>query len=338
MSRDTWSGDANQPMSYNKWAYTYGNPINLSDPTGMSPECDSIAGDTHDSQLKCEKIIRGLDPENIMTFGDLEAFDASGATPDCPLYMVLDMPGGHDSGDMSEDYGFWFHYMLEKTPNWWNMGGRAHTSFAVAAGFGITREAGIDSNRAGLLPILAEIFTRKSWAEGFYHMLGSRSTIRATVDSALINAAGGFNFHERNKLGSTNTFQQVLDIFATGPQGVNKPDVYKTDDNVFVEMYDALTNHPEFHNNEGGNAPYEWGNPTIWTHAHYPDLLMFLTNQISGQRNIREDQVYYRVGVLPNPPVAASNGTYPAFFALTQNQARHWCSVSGTIHSCVAAP
>ena len=34
MSRDTWAGDENMPMSYNAWLYTYANPINYVDPTG----------------------------------------------------------------------------------------------------------------------------------------------------------------------------------------------------------------------------------------------------------------------------------------------------------------
>ena len=34
MSRDTWGGDQNQPMSFNRWNYTEGNPINYFDPTG----------------------------------------------------------------------------------------------------------------------------------------------------------------------------------------------------------------------------------------------------------------------------------------------------------------
>jgi RHS repeat-associated protein len=34
LSRDIWMGDENQPMSYNKWLFTYANPINYIDPTG----------------------------------------------------------------------------------------------------------------------------------------------------------------------------------------------------------------------------------------------------------------------------------------------------------------
>jgi RHS repeat-associated protein len=34
LSRDSWDGDANQPMSYNKWMYGNGNPIIYNDPSG----------------------------------------------------------------------------------------------------------------------------------------------------------------------------------------------------------------------------------------------------------------------------------------------------------------
>src|SRR5690606_13760080 len=34
ISRDTWSGDMNNPLSLNRWNYTHSNPINYTDPTG----------------------------------------------------------------------------------------------------------------------------------------------------------------------------------------------------------------------------------------------------------------------------------------------------------------
>jgi len=37
LTRDTWGGDANSPMSFNRWAYANGNPINLTDPSGRAP-------------------------------------------------------------------------------------------------------------------------------------------------------------------------------------------------------------------------------------------------------------------------------------------------------------
>jgi RHS repeat-associated protein len=35
MSRDTWGGDANRPMSMNRWGYVEGNPTNYTDPSGL---------------------------------------------------------------------------------------------------------------------------------------------------------------------------------------------------------------------------------------------------------------------------------------------------------------
>ena len=38
LTKDTWSGNVSNPMSYNRWIYTYGNPVNNSDPSGLFPE------------------------------------------------------------------------------------------------------------------------------------------------------------------------------------------------------------------------------------------------------------------------------------------------------------
>ena len=37
LSRDSWDGDPNQPMSYNAWLYVHANPTNWTDPTGRQP-------------------------------------------------------------------------------------------------------------------------------------------------------------------------------------------------------------------------------------------------------------------------------------------------------------
>ena len=47
LTRDTWNGNSNMPMSFNLWNYGYGNPVNLTDPTGHFPaeclEADDVA-------------------------------------------------------------------------------------------------------------------------------------------------------------------------------------------------------------------------------------------------------------------------------------------------------
>jgi len=44
LTRDTWAGDYDDPMSLNKWMYVMGNPVMYTDPSGhSSSECDFIA-------------------------------------------------------------------------------------------------------------------------------------------------------------------------------------------------------------------------------------------------------------------------------------------------------
>lgn len=44
LTRDTWGGDANSPMSYNKWNYVGSNPLNRIDPTGQCWYPNAING------------------------------------------------------------------------------------------------------------------------------------------------------------------------------------------------------------------------------------------------------------------------------------------------------
>jgi len=37
LTRDTWSGDANRPLSLNRWGYVEGNPVLHTDPSGHDP-------------------------------------------------------------------------------------------------------------------------------------------------------------------------------------------------------------------------------------------------------------------------------------------------------------
>jgi len=42
LTRDTWGGDYNTPLSLNRWSYTTANPINFVDPSGRISEKENI--------------------------------------------------------------------------------------------------------------------------------------------------------------------------------------------------------------------------------------------------------------------------------------------------------
>jgi RHS repeat-associated protein len=46
VSRDSWSGNEDNPLSYNKYLYVLANPINLIDPSGLAPMDDFCTGTT----------------------------------------------------------------------------------------------------------------------------------------------------------------------------------------------------------------------------------------------------------------------------------------------------
>jgi RHS repeat-associated protein len=51
LTRDTWGGDANSPMSFNRWGYVEGNPVNYTDPSGLcglpgEPPCPPYGAST----------------------------------------------------------------------------------------------------------------------------------------------------------------------------------------------------------------------------------------------------------------------------------------------------
>lgn len=77
MSRDTWNGDANLPMSYNRWAYTNGNPVNYTDPSGMSSSCgDAGSGACGDETVDSKYFEEYKYYENCAKYGG----------PNCPRW------------------------------------------------------------------------------------------------------------------------------------------------------------------------------------------------------------------------------------------------------------
>jgi hypothetical protein len=70
MSRDTWGGDVNRPMSLNRWMYVGGNPINLTDPSGHFPPFWCQAMPNKGLYEACVDLHYGIEPLNPIKMGE----------------------------------------------------------------------------------------------------------------------------------------------------------------------------------------------------------------------------------------------------------------------------
>jgi len=60
LTRDTWGGDANNPMSYNKWNYVSSNPANHTDPIGL---CEGKSDDINNFDIACWNMISQIEKQ-----------------------------------------------------------------------------------------------------------------------------------------------------------------------------------------------------------------------------------------------------------------------------------
>lgn len=61
LSKDSWDGDVNTPMSYNKWSYVNDNPVDYTDPTGQHP-CTNECG-ARSNTPTWQLVTLGLSPD-----------------------------------------------------------------------------------------------------------------------------------------------------------------------------------------------------------------------------------------------------------------------------------
>ena len=66
ISRDTWGGDYNRPLSLNRWNYVEGNPVNSADPTGLCADPGAINYDGMPNNMR-ECIYRGVYTGQVQT-------------------------------------------------------------------------------------------------------------------------------------------------------------------------------------------------------------------------------------------------------------------------------
>jgi hypothetical protein len=302
-------------MSYNKWAYTYGNPINLSDPTGMRPEdrgyCDSIAGNR--DQVKCEQIVRGIDPikNSNWTMSTIALWDAMDLTPACPLYMTLPVPAG---GDRSLDYGLWFHYML-------NAKAGKPVKISTVIAYALAAEAGVPSIYSAVMPKMVQAMAVKSQLRGVYTALGSRQVVMKDIDPFLFKN-GSVNIWERNQKVGVPFWADVLGNYIHHGRNwaadlERHPDLLTKVEEVFP--IPISIGNPNM-------VPDDWGNSTSLTLGLPIESKLKSIPYDSTVINDANDQVYWR----SNPRYAS--GGLDQFFIVTPNQAHNLCPPNSVCH------
>lgn len=323
LTRDTWGGNANNPLSFNKWLYVEGNPINLVDPSGMRPKqpqsklskyCYPLLGKDYSD---CLKILAGIDPESPVSGIELFLYNISGYCPDDPLYV--DLP--HSLGlKTSKAYGWWWHYLLDQSSGGWKRSGESHVYIKDVIARALLPELSIYSNtnytidgkKYNVGALVAEAFARKSHETeiGFYGMLGGRQSVMKRVDNAIY----GYGYGIRDYLiYDDNDLSDGLKRFENDLQN----DERSYGQNRVVSAYQLagyVLDRTDW-NRPMENRPYEWGNPT----GNAPKSL---TNALlENNKGWLAKNVLYTSGdfVKTNP--------LSTFFILTQEQMRNLCGL-----------
>ncbi len=331
LTRDTWGGNSNKPLSYNRWTYVEGNPINLTDPTGMHPGyhsqyCDPLIGS---DRLACEKIVRGISPHAHVTPSQLRYYDACtmgyGNNCDCEdinlILRIHKLASGslHKklehrlSSDMANEYGWWWYYLLNSAPGFWNNQGKGHTAFSIALAFALGAELGNDDQYEGLGNMMAEASARKGWGEGFFRLIGGRQSVQMRINDVLYSG-DWYRITDKNFASLLAEFAEVLQ------RDFNE---YKMNDKAFPLAYKILTT-AAWREGVRGNTPYEWGNPTLSS----PSKLLEKLGSFSNKHN-RSDGIYWFSNEWKKGfPTTIYNGIvmYQLAFVITQEQIAETCN------------
>ena len=85
ISRDTWNGDYNRPLSLNRWNYVEGNPVNLVDPSGMI-SCEKTNDPMCLNNIKMLRR-RGIEIRNTVSAGYVPPVESFAQYVDYAFYL-----------------------------------------------------------------------------------------------------------------------------------------------------------------------------------------------------------------------------------------------------------
>ena len=116
ISRDTWAGDYNRPLSLNRWMYVEGNPILYADPSGLQILDKSCTGwssgfltPTNLRYDKCVELWQAYDTKETQTIYDWYSWlwteNSSGIFEHASMLGMHFLGNTGDTLEMSDDFG-----------------------------------------------------------------------------------------------------------------------------------------------------------------------------------------------------------------------------------------
>jgi RHS repeat-associated protein len=260
LSRDTWNGNSNIPMSFNSWLYVYANPVNYSDESGNLslkgiPEPPvPVLPELGDGGL-CNLI------ENPIARLICHANSCGAIKRKCPAPSYTNIGNNSEGGRVFID-------LLKDCPGWWHDTdlfdmNNASDITKLALTFEVLWESDGRLYTGDHFQAFIEAVSHKYWQglasfgnDGLYWMLGG--------SFSAINRAN--KHHDGSQPFNLRTDTQLNGSFLLALQAVEQY--------VFG-----------IYNNQRGSAfptrPYEWGNPP----AVHPEL-------IGREKGVCPDEVY----------------------------------------------
>jgi hypothetical protein len=330
-----WKGDFNEPMSYNRWIYGYGNPIMRSDPTGMRPSdpedaanrrlrghCKGLFGKDREY---CEKLIRGLNPRNDMSLAEVYAYDGVGDP--CIMKDKRFTIPGNNAGTKYEDYGLWFHYLLNERSKY-----RGHDPLSISTviAYALSAEADVQSLYSTIMPYMARAMVGKGRMLGsMYSAIGSRQVVMDDLnkfiffDDLTSPRIKNRNWNGQGKNLRTGEYEDAVFAEVVLREYFMYGRNYQPKEDLRMKVSEALQFNFGTNTN---NIPMDWGNTNQYLYDNYRTFWDALNKPLESglQEKIEREEIYYR---------SRPQKEFGQFFILTLNQQDHWCSKK----SCVSA-